>query len=82
MNTLTIKIPPALEQDLLDFSKQTHLSKSELVRRALTAFMAQRASTQPLVSALDQAGDVVGCFAGSPPDLSCNPTYMKDFGRV
>ncbi len=82
MNALTIKIPPALEQDLLDFSKQAHLSKSELVRRAITAFMAQRESATPFVSALDQAGDVVGCFAGSPPDLSCNPAYLKDFGRV
>jgi len=82
MNTLTIKISPSLEQDLLDFSKQTHLSKSELVRRAIVAFMDQRKSAAPFVSALDQAGDVVGCFGGSPPDLSCNPAYMKDFGRV
>ncbi len=82
MNTLTVKIPPALEQDLLAFSQQAHLSKSELVRRALSAFLAQGASARPFVSTLDQAGDVVGCFGGSPSDLSCNPEYLKDFGRV
>jgi hypothetical protein len=82
MNTLTIKIPPGLEQELLQLCEQTHLSKSELVRRALTAFVTQRKSAEPFVSVLDLAGDVVGCFDGSPPDLSSNPVYMKDFGRV
>jgi hypothetical protein len=82
MNTLTIKIPPALEQELLQLSEQVHLSKSELVRRALSAFMAQSKSATPFVSALDLAGDVVGCCGGSPPDLSSNSAYLKDFGRV
>jgi hypothetical protein len=82
MNTLTIKIPPDLEQELLQLSEHAHLSKSELVRRALSAFMAQRRSATSFVSALDQAGDVVGCFTGNPPDLSSNPDYLKDFGRV
>lgn len=82
MNTLTIKIPPGLEQELLQLSEQTHLSKSELGRRALTAFVTQRKSAEAFVSALDRAGDVVGCFSGSAPDLSSNPVYMKDFGRV
>ena len=82
MNTLTIKIPPALEQELVQLSEQVHLSKSELVRRALAAFMAQRKSSTPFVSALDLAGDMVGVFGGSPPDLSANPTYLKDFGKV
>jgi predicted transcriptional regulator len=82
MNTLTIKIPPALEQELVQLSEQVHLSKSELVRRALSAFVAQSKSATAFVSALDQAGDAVGCFGGSPPDLSSNPAYLKDFGKV
>lgn len=82
MNTLTIKIPPALEQELHLLSEQAHLSKSELVRRALLAFIAQRKASTTFVSALDQAGDVVGCFSGSPPDLSSNPAYLKGFGSV
>ena len=82
MNTLTIKIPPVLEQELLQLSEQAHLSKSELVRRALTAFIAQRKTMTPSVSALDQAGDLVGCFGGGPTDLSSNPAYLKGFGSV
>ena len=82
MNTLTIKIPPVLEQELLQLSEQAHLSKSELVRRALTAFIAQRKTMTPLVSALDQAGDLVGCFGSGPTDLSSNPEHLKGFGSV
>lgn len=70
MNTLTVKIPLGLEQELLQLSEQTHLSKSELVRRALTAFVARLKSTETFVSALDRAGDLVGCFVGSQSDLS------------
>lgn len=82
MNTLTIKIPPALEKELLQMSEQAHLSKSEVVRRALVAYMGQRATPTSFVSALDQAGDLVGCFGGAPADLSTNPTWLDGFGKV
>lgn len=82
MNTLTIKIPPQLEADILQASAQEHLSKSELVRRALDAYLRQRKSATPFVSALDQAGDLVGCFSGGPADLSSNPEHLAAFGRV
>ena len=82
MSTLTIKIPPVLEQELLQLSEQAHMSKSELVHRALTAFIAQRKTMTPVASALDQAGDLVGCFGGGPTDLSVNPEYLKGFGSV
>ncbi|MBK7001411.1 MAG: ribbon-helix-helix domain-containing protein [Rhodoferax sp.] len=82
MNTLTIKIPPELDQQLRQMSQQTALGKSELVRRALQAFMAQAHAASPFVSALDQAGDLVACFSGGPSDLSSNPAHLKDFGRV
>lgn len=62
MNSLTIKIPPDLEQELLQLGEHAHVSKSEVVRRALSAFMAQRRSATGLVSALDQAGNCGGVF--------------------
>jgi hypothetical protein len=34
------------------------------------------------ISALEAAGDAVGCVAGAPSDLSTNPDYLKDFGTV
>ena len=82
MNTLTIKIPPDLEQELRQMSEQAHVSKSELVRRALLTFIAQRKTAAPFVSALDQAGELVGCFSGGPKDLSSNPKHMSGFGSV
>jgi hypothetical protein len=34
------------------------------------------------LSALDQAGDLVGCFRGGPADLSSNPEHLAGFGQV
>ena len=82
MNTLTIKIPPQLEREIVLASEREHLTKSELVRRALVAYISQRNAAVPAMSALDQAGDLVGCFNGGPSDLSSNPRHLDDFGRV
>ena len=82
MNTLTIKIPAQLEQEIIRRSEQEHLSKSARVRRALIVYLNQRKEAQPFVSALDQAGDLAGCFSGGPSDLSSNPDYLAKFGRV
>lgn len=82
MHTLTIKIPVQLEAKIAQASAQEHVTKSELVRRALDAYLRQRKSVTPFVSALDQAGDLVGCFSGGPADLSSNPDHLDAFGRV
>ncbi len=82
MNTLTVKINDSLEQAINKASAQAHVSKSELVRRAIQVYIS-RAKTQVVEeSALQQAGDLVGCFQGGPDDLSCNPDHLADFGRV
>ena len=82
MNTLSLKISAPLENTLDLLSQQERISKSELVRRALVAYAAQRASVTATPSAFGLAGDLVGCFSGSPADLSSDPAYMADFGRV
>ena len=82
MSTLTVKIPDQLEQELKQVLTEEHLSKSELVRRALTSYIFQRTTSRPFVSALEQAGDLVGCFEGGSEDLSSNPKHMSDFGKV
>jgi hypothetical protein len=81
MNTLTIKIAPALERELEQASLREHVSKSELARRAIAAYVGRGGGEAAFVSALDQAGDLVGCFAGGPKDLASNPKHMKDFGK-
>lgn len=82
MNTLTIKLPSQLDAEILEASAQEHLSKSEIVRRALETYLRQRKTAAPFVSALDRAGDLVGCFEGGPDDLASNPEHLADFGRI
>ena len=58
MNTLTIKIPPSLDSALAQASARAQVTKSELVRRAVAAYLAagsERNAGQP--SALELAGD-------------------------
>jgi hypothetical protein len=81
MNTLTIKLPAALDEALVEASRREHLTKSELVRRALSAYVARPLGSAPFVSALEQAGDLVGCFKGGPKDLASNPKHMAGFGK-
>jgi hypothetical protein len=58
------------------------VSKSELVRRALETYLSQRQSSAPFISALDRAGDLVGCLEGGPEDLASNPAHPAGFGKV
>jgi predicted transcriptional regulator len=84
MNTLTIKLPSSLDEALADASVRQQLSKSELVRRAIAAYvegLRAAGNGRAVPSALAQAGDLAGCFAGGPADLSSNPRHMDDFGR-
>ncbi|MDZ7854843.1 ribbon-helix-helix domain-containing protein [Sphaerotilus sp.] len=83
MRTLSVKLPPPLDTALSQASARQHLSKSELVRRAVAAYL----STTPDIpsprppSALDLAGDLVGCFGGGPTDLASNPRHLDGFGQ-
>ena len=81
MNTMTIKLPSELDDEVARASAQEHVSKSALVRRALEAYLAQRKSATPFVSALDKASDLVGCFEGGPGDLASNPAHLAGFGK-
>jgi len=83
MNTLTVKLPDDLEQELAAATAREQVSKSELVRRALSRYLSQAAGREePFISALEQAGDLVGCLEGGPADLSTNPAHLAEFGRI
>ena len=80
MNTLTVKIPPELEQAVDALAARTHQTRSELVRQALHAFVQQHG--QPAAgSLLDAVPDLVGCFSGGPADLASNPAHLAEFGQ-
>jgi hypothetical protein len=63
-------------------AKRNKQSKSSVVRDALEQFLngGPPSPRKRPVSALDLAGDLVGCVEG-PGDLSTNPKYMEGFGR-
>ena len=81
MALLTVKLTPELEAQLLGRASQEDLSKSELVRRALWAYLTQQPCSAPnqRLSALDQVADLVGICTGAPADLASNPEHLTGF---
>ncbi len=78
MRTLSLKIPEMLYGDLTALAELRGVSKSELVRKALTdLFERQRVPARG--SALALLEDLVGSTEG-PDDLSTNKTYLDDLG--
>ena len=83
MALISLKLTKALDAQLTEQAHRRRLSKSELVRRALTAFLqASEQGVEGLApqSAADLLADLVGCCEDGPEDLSSNPAYMSNFG--
>jgi hypothetical protein len=82
MKTISLKLPVRLHARLDRAARKRKQSKSDVVRAALEQFLngQQRPRTPPGVSALELAGDLVGCAEG-PGDLSTNPKYMEGYGK-
>ena len=79
MNTLTVKLPAALEARLEALVRKRKQSKSELVREAIERLVEQ--SGAPVKgSVLDLIEDLVGMETG-PTDLSTNPKHMNGYGQ-
>lgn len=80
MTTLTVKIPEALERSIAIAARRERVTKSELVRRAMSKYVAQ-AGDHKFQSALDLAGGLIGSVRGGPVDLATNAKYMDDYGK-
>lgn len=79
MRSLTLKLPKHLD-DLLDrLARQRGITRSAVLRDALQAYAGNGATIRG--SALEAAGDLVGCVTGGPTDLSTNKKYLNDLGR-
>lgn len=79
MKTLSLKLPEALYGDLAALADDQGVSKSALVREALTElFRRKRAPGRGSALALLQ--DWVGAVEG-PEDLSYNKAHLEDLGR-
>ena len=76
MRPLTIKLPKHLDELVDRIARDRNVSRAEVVREALAAYVAR-----PAGSALALAGDLVGSLHGLPSDLATNPKHMKGFGK-
>lgn len=80
MQTISIKLPDNLAQKLMLTSKQEGVSKSDVIREALTQYLHNFKLTTKSGSFLDLAGDLCGCLNG-PKDLSTSLDNMEGYGE-
>ena len=76
MQTLTLKIPDELADQLKKQARDLNRPKSEIARQALAAHFN---GEKKFVSLLDRAGDLVGKYAGSKH--SSHKRNLKTLGR-
>ncbi|MFM7530466.1 MAG: CopG family transcriptional regulator [Nodosilinea sp.] len=85
MAVISLKLTEDLDAQLTAQAQRRRLSKSELVRRALTAFVQfseQGGGGRPPQSTADLLADLVGYCEDGPADLSSNPAYLSNFGII
>lgn len=80
MKTISLKVTENLLRKLERTARERGHSKSVVVRAALEQFLNGARGAQRPLSALELAGDLVGCAEG-PGDLSTNPKYMEGYGK-
>ena len=75
MRNISVKIPVYLDEQLTRISEQRNLSRSTILRDAITAYVAE-----PEKSFTARAGDLAGSLSG-PEDLSTSAEYMDEYGQ-
>jgi predicted transcriptional regulator len=80
MNTISLKVPKALNAKLAVTAKRRGASKSAIVREAIEDYFARNGTTSSL-SVAELAKELIGCVDGGPPDLSYNKKHMKGYGK-
>ena len=75
MRTVTVKLPDEVFQKVSRSAAQRRVSKSEIIREALTA------RETPGESLYSRIEDLVFDEASLPRDLSSNPQHLKGYGR-
>ncbi len=77
MSTLTLKVPDVLNTQLNSYAKQKGLSKSEIVRIALSEYFS-RDNISFEGSILDLSEDLAGSIE-APSDISINKDYLEGY---
>jgi metal-responsive CopG/Arc/MetJ family transcriptional regulator len=79
VKNVSLKLPDDLHARLVRASKDRGAAKSDIIRDALEAYLAN-GNNGHKGSIAELAADLIGCFDG-PTDLATNPKYMRGFGR-
>lgn len=80
MRMISLKLPEGIACQLEEEARGRNVSKSRLVRDAVAEYLNRHAPAKKR-TALEAAGDLVGCIKDAPEDLSTNPAHMRGFGR-
>ena len=85
MNTLTLELPKALDEQLTAVAKRRRSSKIAIAQEAIEAYLAEQFVTAPPTNAPtveELAGHLIGCIdVEGPTDLSTNKKYFEGFGE-
>jgi predicted DNA-binding protein len=79
MQTISMRLPDKLVQELNRAAKKRRVTKSQIVRESLEASL--EPNKAGFVSCLDLVRDLAGSIKGGPADLATNPKYMEGFGE-
>lgn len=79
MKTLTLKLPEVLEVKLNTLARKRGMSRSEVVRQALTEYISRDDMGQS-GTILDLTQDLAGSIEG-PSNLSYNKSYLEKYGQ-
>lgn len=79
MKTISIKLPEPLLEDLARRARSGAASQSEIVRKALAAYLQSEPAPQP-ASCAERAARWAGMVEG-PADLSTDPRHLRGFGK-
>ena len=78
MDTLTLKLPESLKNQVSAYARKKGISRSETVRNALTEYFSHNEVTS-VGSFLDLSRDLAGSVDGSS-DLSTNKDHFYGYG--
>ena len=75
MKNISLKIPEALDYQLVELASRQNKNKSVLIREVLESFISSKRAT----SSLSGIKDLVGTLEG-PKDLSYHKDHMENLG--
>jgi hypothetical protein len=81
MNTVSIEIPDALNARLEAVARSRGEAEAQLIQEALQEYLARQTKDPAPDSFAALAGELIGCAAGGPPDLSSNKKHLEGYGQ-